>query len=67
LLAIATRTTLVGQRAPKSLHCTARTRRASKSSPDPYSAGYITCTIVPHNMTDHIFAPYNGQTHLVAL
>ena len=36
----------------------ARPWRASKSSRDPYSAGYITCTILPHNMTDQVFAPY---------
>ena len=26
-----------------------------------YGAGYITCTILPHNMTDHVFAPYGLQ------
>ncbi len=32
----------------------------SKSSRDPYSVGYITCTILPHNMTDQVFAPYSA-------
>ncbi len=53
-----------GRRSPRRLHCTARPRRASKSSRDPYSAGYITCTILPHNMTDQVFAPYNGTARL---
>ncbi len=30
----------------------------SKSSRDPYSVGYITCTILWHDMTDQDFAPY---------
>ena len=41
---------------------TARARRACKSSRDPYSAGYITCTILPHNMTDQVFAPYRAAS-----
>ncbi len=32
----------------------------SKSSRDPYSVGYITCTILPHNMTDQVFTPYSA-------
>lgn len=39
---------------------------------DPYSAGYIMCAIVSHNMTGQVFAPYkhppqivvSGMTHL---
>ncbi len=34
---------------------------ASKSSPDPYSGGYITRTILPHNMTDRDFATYRSN------
>ena len=49
-----------GHRAPRRLRCTARTRRACTSSRDPYSAGYITCTILPHNMADQGFAPYRS-------
>ncbi len=32
----------------------------SKSSRDPYSVGYITCTILPHDMTDQVLAPYSA-------
>jgi hypothetical protein len=50
-----------GRLAGKCIPRAQQTGTKPELSHDPCSAGCITCTSLPHDVPDSIFAPYNGR------